>query len=237
MSTSVKTVLSAFNSEAGKAVKYETGTAMVTLAESRSAYGRALRDITVVALSGRWLDQNGVTVSDNAIEARFGVPVRHPRARLTALTDSGLKFLTDIDVKANADVWNHVSRMFNAGKAGRDTMKETAAKVAAVVDVADKRAMWLETAIPARVVQNRKATPPTVPPVTETTDTPDSVIVPENVPVIDVKNLSVADLLSLFHEIGDALTARLGSMELGDRKAFRENVAILATAAKASATK
>ena len=240
MAVTTKTLLSAFNSVEGKPVKFDDGTAIVAFAEDKSAYGRTLRDLAVVALSGRWRNAKGIIISDNGIEDAIGVPVRHPRFRLKALTDSGLKFLTNTDITDNAAVWAHVVRIYNSGKIGRDLITETAKAVRAVKEIGDKRTMWLATAVPKREVKERAAQPPTgvTPPVVDATPVvevqePDGeLIVPENRPVIDVKKLDTAELLSLFHEVGDALSGRFAKMLVADRLAFRENILLFVQATK-----
>lgn len=248
MAVTISTVLSAFNSVEGKPVKFDAGTEMVALADSKSAYGRTIRDLTVVALSGRWRDAKGIIVSDNRIEESMGVPVRHPRFRLNALTTSGLVFKTDADIKTNAAVWAYVVRMYNAGKVGRDLITETAKAVRAVKEMGDKRTMWLATPVPAREVKGRApqvpdgVTPPVVevtPPVVEVQEPDGELIVPENKPVIDVKKLDTGELLSLFHEVGDALVSKFARMAVTERLAFRENILLFvqATKPKSGATK
>lgn len=244
MTVTVKSVLAAFNASETKQVKYDDGAAMAALADNKSAYGRALRDVTVVALSGRWRDAKGIIVSDNQIEDRMGVPVRHPRFRLRALALSGLVFKTNTDITDNADVWAHVARMYNAGKAGRDLITATAETVKDLNDMGDKRTAWLNVAVPKRVVVPRAAQPndgtskstkevPEVLPVPEVRvedEESGELIVPENVPLVDVKSASTAELLSLFHSIGDALLGR--NLDSAERVTFRENVLLFSQATK-----
>lgn len=235
MSTNIKSVLSTFNMPAGKAVKFEAGTAIVEFTEAKGAYPRTVRDIAIVALSGRWRNAGGSIMSDNSIEDAFGVPVRHPRFRLNALVKSGLEFKTDADIKDNALVWAHVSRMYNAGKAGRDLLTETAEKVKAVSDVADKRTTWLETAVPKRVTQNRTpqvpdGVPPVVEPVVdEVTDTEEGaeLIVPEDAPLVRVGALDTGELLSLLSDVGSELVGRFEAFQPGERIAFVEAFGVL----------
>lgn len=234
MSTNIKSVLSAFNAASSKAVSHEAGTAIVEFTETKSAYGRAVRDIAIVALSGRWRTAAGTIMSDNGIEDAFGVPVRHPRARLSALITSGLEFKTDADIKDNAAVWAHVSKMYNAGKDGRDLLKKTAETVKAISDVADKRTAWLETAIPKRVTQSRAAQPPEPksdpePVVNEVTDDENGaeLIVPENAPLVNVKALNSAELLALFSDIGSEMVERFAALQSGERMALVEAVSVL----------
>lgn len=231
MRITISAVLSAFNSENGSEVKNDKGAAMVAFSDSKSAYGRAVRDITVVALSGRWRDDKGEIVSDNAISHAFGIPVRQPRARLTALTASGLTFKSDDDIKDNAPVWAHVSKMYNAGKAGRATLKDTAEVIAAISDVADKRTAWLETAIPPREESNRAAKPND-----GTTDDTDALSESDasdgNVPTDTAERFPIGEaetstLLSYLVSIGTELSNRFPDMSVAERGAFMENLSVL----------
>jgi hypothetical protein len=233
MRINISTVLSAFNSESGAEVKHDRATAMVAFADVKSAYGRAVRDITVVALSGRWRDDKGEIVSDNMIGHAFGIPVRQPRARLTALTASGLVFQTDADITANAAVWAHVSKMYNAGKDGRDVLKATAETIAAVPDVDDKRAMWLATPIPARQDSTRAAKPNDGTTGKDDTDAlSESDAEAGNVPTDTTERFPIAEaetstLLSYIVAIGTELTNRFPDMSTAERNAFKENLALL----------
>lgn len=237
MSTNIKSVLSVFNAASSKAVSHEAGTAIVEFTEGKSAYGRAVRDLAIVGLSGRWRTAAGTIMSDNGIEDAFGVPVRHPRARLNALTTSGLVFKTDEDIKRNAAVWAHVSKMYNAGKDGRDLLKATAEKVKAVTEIEDKRTMWLETAIPKRVTTPRGGKPndgtgkdvPEETPETDVKGTEDvpEVIVPEDVPLVRVGALDTAELLGLLSDVGSELVNRFASLKPGERIAFVDAFGVL----------
>lgn len=233
MRITISSVLSAFNSEGGTEVKHDKATAMVAFSDSKSAYGRAVRDITVVALSGRWRDDKGEIVSDNAIGHAFGIPVRQPRARLNALTASGLVFQTDADITANAAVWAHVSKMYNAGKDGRDALKKASETIAAIVEIDDKRAAWLATAIPARQDSTRAAKPND-----GTTDKETASAVSEsdaeagNVPTDTTERFPISEaetstLLSYIVSIGTELTNRFPDMSTAERNAFKENLALL----------
>lgn len=237
MSTNIKSVLSTFNMASGKAVKFEAGQAIVKFTEDKSAYGRAVRDIAIVALSGRWRNEAGSIMSDNSIEDAFGVPVRHPRARLNALTKSGLEFKADADIKDNAAVWAHVSKMYNAGKAGRDLLTATAETVKGITDVADKRTAWLETAIPKRVTTPRGGKPndgtgkevpevPEVPPVVEEEEGAE-LIVPDDAPLVNVRALDTSDLLGLLSDVGSEFVNRFESLSTGERIAFVEAFGVL----------
>lgn len=234
MRINISTVLSAFNSESGAEVKHDRATAMVAFADVKSAYGRAVRDITVVALSGRWRDDKGEIVSDNMIGHAFGIPVRQPRARLTALTASGLVFQSDADITANAAVWAHVSKMYNAGKDGRDVLKATAETIAAIPDVDDKRAMWLATPIPARQDSTRAAKPNDG--TTDAKDDTDALSTSDaeagNVPTDTTERFPIAEaetstLLSYLVSIGTELSNRFADMTVAERGAFMENLALL----------
>jgi hypothetical protein len=230
MTTTVKSVLSAFNSEAGTTITHDAGTAMVTLADGKSAYGRALRDVTAVALSGRWRDADGVVLSDNAIGHALGVAMRQPRSRLQALTGSGLVFHTDADIRDNAAVWAHVAKMYNAGKAGRTTIKETVEAVAAIADVEAKRAAWLSVAVPPRTENKRGAQP--------NDGTSDAEA--GNLPTDTTERFSVAEsdtntLLSYLASIGKELSTRIGDMSVDERATFRDTVSALSDITKASA--
>lgn len=238
MRITISSVLSAFNSEGGTEVKHDKATAMVAFSDSKSAYGRAVRDITVVALSGRWRDDKGEIVSDNAIGHAFGIPVRQPRARLNALTASGLVFQTDADITANAAVWAHVSKMYNAGKDGRDALKKASETIAAIVGVDDKRAAWLATAIPARQDSTRAAKPND-----GTTDKETASAVSEsdaeagNVPTDTAERFPIAEaetstLLSYLVSIGTELSNRFADMSVAERGAFMENLALLTESTK-----
>jgi hypothetical protein len=224
MVANIKSVLSVFNSEAGAEVRHDAGAAMVTFADSKSAYGRAVRDITAVALSGRWRDENGEIMSDNAIGHAMGVAMRQPRARLNALVASGLVFESDADIKANVEVWAHVAKMYNAGKAGRARLKEAVEIVKAITDVADKRAAWLDVEIPARDTSKREARPNDG---TSNTDTHalSGTDADERFPISEAET---STLLSYLANIGTELTNRFPDMSAGERIAFRENVALLA---------
>jgi hypothetical protein len=232
MATTVKSVLSAFNSDAGTAIKHDTGAAMIALADTRSAYGRALRDVTAVALSGRWLDNDGAVLSDNAIGHALGVAMRQPRSRLAALTGSGLLFRTDQDIKDNATVWAHVAKMYNAGKPGREAIKATVEAVAVITDVTDKRAAWLSVAVPPRVENKRAAQP--------NDGTSDAEA--GNLPTDTAERFTVAEsdtstLLSYLASIGKELSSRIGDMTVEERAAFRDTVSALSDITKASAKK
>lgn len=238
MRITISSVLSAFNSEGGTEVKHDKATAMVAFSDSKSAYGRAVRDITVVALSGRWRDDKGEIVSDNAIGHAFGIPVRQPRARLNALTASGLVFQTDADITANAAVWAHVSKMYNAGKDGRDALKKASETIAAIVEIDDKRAAWLATAIPARQDSTRAAKPND-----GTTDKETASAVSEsdaeagNVPTDTAERFPIAEaetstLLSYLVSIGTELSNRFADMSVAERGAFMENLALLTESTK-----
>lgn len=234
MNITMKSVLSAFNSEAGTPVKHDTGTGMVAFADAKSAYGRAVRDITAVALSGRWLDSEGNVLSDNAIGHAMGIAMRQPRARLNALTASGLTFEADADVKANTAVWAHVAKMYNAGKDGRDAIKATVETVAAIVNVDDKRAAWLSTPIPARVESKRE---PRVNDGTDAKDDADNALSTAdadagNVPTDTAERFPIAEaetgtLLSYLVNIGTELSNRFPDMSVAERTAFKENLAVL----------
>lgn len=239
MRITISSVLSAFNSEGGTEVKHDKATAMVAFSDSKSAYGRAVRDITVVALSGRWRDDKGEIVSDNAIGHAFGIPVRQPRARLNALTASGLVFQTDADITANAAVWAHVSKMYNAGKDGRDALKKASETIAAIVEIDDKRAAWLATAIPARVESKRAGQPNDG---TKDKDK-DSDALSEsdaeagNVPTDTAERFPIAEaetstLLSYLVSIGTELSNRFADMSVAERGAFMENLALLTESTK-----
>lgn len=235
MTTTVKSVLSAFNSEAGTAVAFEQGTAMVTLADGKSAYGRALRDVTAVALSGRWQDSDGHVLSDNAIGHALGVAMRQPRARLHALTASGLEFHTDQDIRDNAAVWAHVAKMYNAGRNGRDTIKATVDAVAAISNVEDKRAAWLSVAIPPRV-ENKRAAKPNDGALSED-DAAAGNVPTDTAERISVKDAETSTLLAYLASIGAELSARIGDMTVAQRATFRDHVATLNDVAKESAKK
>lgn len=233
MVANIKSVLSVFNSEAGAEVRHDAGAAMVTFADSKSAYGRAVRDITAVALSGRWRDENGEVMSDNAIGHAMGVAMRQPRARLNALVASGLVFESDADIKANVEVWAHVAKMYNAGKAGRARLKEAVEIVKAITDVADKRAAWLDVEIPARDTSRREARPNDGTSNTDTDALSGSDADAGNVPTDTVERFPISEaetstLLSYLANIGTELTNRFPDMSAGERIAFRENVALLA---------
>lgn len=233
MNTTIKAVLSAFNSEAGAPIESDKGTAMVALATVKGAYGRAVRDVTAVALSGRWRDESGNVLSDNAIGHAMGIAMRQPRARLAALTTSGLVFQTDADIRENAAVWAHVATMYNAGKAGRALVKETAETLAVLPDVNDVRAAWLETAIPAREEGKRAAKPND-----GTTDTDDADALSEtdasagNVPTDTAERFPIGEaetstLLSYLVSIGTELSNRFPDMSVAERGAFMENLSVL----------
>lgn len=233
MAITIKSVLSAFNSETGTEVKHAAGLDMLTFADSKSAYGRAVRDITAVALSGRWRDENGNVLSDNAIGHAMGVAMRQPRARLNALTASGLEFRTDAEVKDNAAVWAHVAKMYNAGKDGRARLKETVEVVATIKDVADKRAAWLSTEIPARVESKREARPNDGATASESDALTTSDAAEGNVPTDTTERFPIAEadtstLLGYLARIGAELSGRFEDMPTGERIAFVENVKVLA---------
>lgn len=239
MRITISSVLSAFNSESGAEVAHDKGNAMVAFADVKSAYGRAVRDITVVALSGRWRDARGEIVSDNNIGHAFGIPVRQPRARLNALTASGLKFESDDDIKAGAAVWAHVSKMYNAGKDGRALLKERAETIAAIADVDDKRAAWLETAIPARQESNRAAQPDDGSKAAKSDEgaLSESDASDGNVPTDTAERFPIAEaetgtLLSYLVSIGTELSNRFPDMSVAERGAFMENLALLTESTK-----
>jgi hypothetical protein len=248
MATTVRTVLSAFNSEAGAAIKHDTGAAMVALSDTKSAYGRALRDVTAVALSGRWLDAGGAVLSDNAIGHALGVAMRQPRARLAALTASGLQFRTDADIRDNATVWAHVAKIYNAGKGGREAIKAAVEKIAAISDVTDKRVAWLSTPVPPREEKKRTGKPNdgTGKP-NDGTDKDDSTLSESdaeagNVPTDTAERFPIAEadtntLLSYLAAIGKELGSRVGEMDVAERSLFRDTVSALSDIAKASAKK
>jgi hypothetical protein len=240
MATTVKTVLSAFNSEAGAAIKHDTGAAMVALSDTKSAYGRALRDVTAVALSGRWLDAGGAVLSDNAIGHALGVAMRQPRARLAALTASGLQFRTDADIRDNARVWAHVAKIYNAGKGGREAIKAAVEKIAAISDVTDKHVAWLSTPVPPREDKKRTGKP------NDGTDKDSTLSETDaeagNVPTDTAERFPIAEadtntLLSYLAAIGKELGSRVGEMDVAERSLFRDTVSALSDIAKASAKK
>lgn len=233
MTTTVKSVLTAYNSDAGTAIKFGTGADMVTLADGKSAYGRALRDVTAVALSGRWQDDNGHVLSDNAIGHALGVAMRQPRARLNALTASGLQFRTDADIRDNASVWAHVAKMYNAGKGGRDAIKATVETVAAIVDVTDKRAAWLSVPVPPRD-ESKRAAKPNDGTLSES-DASDGNVPTDTAERFPVAEADTSTLLAYLASIGAELSSRVGDMSVAERATFRDTVATLTSAAKASA--
>lgn len=245
--SSIKSILAAFNSETGTPVKTDAGERMVALADAKSAYGRAVRDITAVALSGRWIDESGAVMSDNAIGHAMGIAMRQPRARLNALALSGLTFESDADIKANADVWAHVAKMYNAGKAGRDALVQAAEMIKAIVSVDDKRAAWLDTLIPSRTGESlsRSARPDdggTVSAPVETDATPAGGALPtDTAEKFSVRESETSTLLSHFQQIGAELSDRFADMSVAERGMFMEHVAILADttayAVKATAKK
>jgi hypothetical protein len=237
MTTTVKAVLSAFNSDAGTAVKFERGAEMVTLADGKSAYGRALRDVTAVALSGRWQDNDGRVLSDNAIGHALGVAMRQPRARLNALTASGLEFHTDTDIHHNAAVWAHVAKMYNAGKGGRDAIRATVETVAAIVDVDAKRAAWLSVPVPPREENKRAAKPNDGTDALSEADAEAGNAPAEGAERIPIATAETSTLLAYLASIGTELRSRIGDMTVAERATFRDVAASLTSAAKESATR